>query len=242
MKKLLMVFGILVIGSCVFADIFGIVNDEPPEEFMAAFKTCTNGTYKTQKDGQIRSYTIKGKTQTGRCIVEYTHYVDYSNKKTYDSLVRYGKSFSIGGVYIEPEIPTQEEMIKLGLSEKTITTCKFNSKERDSIYAAYQKHDSTKKPDGSDLFFDFSDRSSYDHLMEGYLRGPCESRYVVPTDAQRNRDAIYACEYSDTTCYMHKNSSGSTTERSLICIPGREGKLPWDIVEKHVKSGMCEKI
>lgn len=81
MKRALLLLGLLFIGTSVFAGIQGF---EPPAEFMAALETCANGTYKTQYKGMISFYTIKGKTPTGRCIVEYSDYTDFSHKETYD--------------------------------------------------------------------------------------------------------------------------------------------------------------
>lgn len=240
MKKFLLLLGLLAIGSCVFAVPIGV---EPPAEFMTALRTCTKGTYNAQEGGLVVSYTIKGKTQTGRCIVEYSDYTDFSNKETYEGFVSLVKS--LGGEKLNPsDIPTQEQMIEQGLKEKDTMICKFNSKERERLYAAYKKHDgnpttTTKNPDGSTKYsFDSNKMSSYDSLMFELSLGPCE---VLNSDFEslNVRSTIYACEYSDTTCYVNKSSSGGM---SATCSPEKKGPMPWNTIEKHVNSGMCEKL
>ena len=239
MKKFLLLFGLLFLGSCVFAVTIGV---EPPAEFMGALETCANGTYKTQYKGMITFYTIKGKTPTGRCIVEYSDYTDFSHKETYDFYIRMMKAFG-GGMVRPSDIPTQEQMIERGLKEKTITTCKFNSKERKMLYAAYKKHDgiplslSNKIPYGT-IPEGYSDkRSSYDLLMMKFSQGPCTT--TSANNPQDRKGSIYACEYVDRTCYVTKYSNTSWT---ASCNPNIEGRTPWDTLKKHVNQGMCEKL
>lgn len=239
MKRALLLLGLLFIGTSVFAGIQGI---EPPAEFMAALETCANGTYKTQYKGMISVYTIKGKTPTGRCIVEYSDYTDFSHKETYDFYISMMKSFG-GGLIRPSDIPTQEQMIERGLKEKTITTCKFNSKERKMLYTAYKKHDGiplsllNEKPLGTKID-GFADKmSSYDALMMKFSHGPCTT--TSANNPQDRKGSIYACEYADRTCYVTKYSNTSWT---ASCNPNIPGDFPWDILKKHVNQGMCEKI
>jgi hypothetical protein len=239
-KKLILVLSLLLVGTCVRAVTIGV---EPPEKFMRALKTCTSGSYELEKNGLILSYKIKGKTSTGRCIVEYTDYTDFSNREIYNRYIDMLLSFS--GKKVNPsQLPTQEQMIKQGLAEKSILLCKFTEKEREELYSAYQKHDdnsttTTTKPDGSIHYsFNSANMGSYDRLMMKFSQGPCTDMSSETVKAN-GKSEKYSCEYADAMCYATKYSSGAWT---YSCNPQKDGFGYFDTMKKHIESNMCEKL
>ena len=237
MKRVLLLFGLLFIGTSVLAVT------EPFAKYMAALKSCTAGTYKQEQSGLISTYKIKGKTKTGRCIVEYSNYTDFSNTEIYNNAIGMMKAFG-GGKISEADLPTQEQIIAQELRDKTTTTCKFSQKEIDQLYAAYLAHDGnptsvTKKPDGTTRYsFDLSKMGSYDSLRMKFSQGgPCTT--TSANDPQERKGSVYACEYAGRTCYVTKYSNTSWT---ASCNPNIAGDIPWDTLQKYVNQGMCEKL
>ena len=239
MKKFLLLLGVLFLGTCVFAITIGV---EPPMKFMTSLKNCTQGTFNEKSDGLVLTYTIKGKTPTGRCIVEYSDYTDFSNIETYNNYIKIMKAFG-GSRISEADIPTQEQMIAQALREKTTTTCKFSQNERYQLFVAFLRHDGnptsvTKKPDGTISYsFDSSKMGSYDTLMLKLSQGPCIT--TSADEPHKNNGSVYACEYADVTCYVTKYAD---SHWSANCNPNIEGPTPWDTLKKHVNQGMCEKL
>lgn len=240
MKKLLLVLSLLLVGSCVRAVTIGI---EPPENFMSALKTCTSGTFNLEKNGVVIDYKIKGKTPTGRCVVEYSDYIDFSKRELYNKYIDVLTSF-VGDKVKPSQFPTQEQMTKESLEGKNIMQCKFSKKEREQLYNAYQKHDdnstvTTQKPDGSVSYsFNSKNMSSYDSLMMKFSQGPCID--ITPDIVQaKGKAEKYSCEYADTTCYVTKTRSGVWT---YSCDPEKSGFKHFDIMKKHIEANMCEKL
>lgn len=234
MKKFLLLLGVLFLGTCVFAVTIGV---EPPAKFMTSLKNCTPSTYKEKQNGLALSYSIKGKTSSGRCIVEFSEYTDFSNRETYNGYIAMISSLA-GDKIKQAKIPTQEQMIVQGKKEQTTMVCKFSKDERQNLYDAYLLHDDNSKsetlnPDGTISYsFDSSKMGSYDRLMMKYSQGPCADKSNKPLP-------MYACVYADTTCYVRMREGGAY---SVSCSPDKDGFNHMNKVIEHAKSNMCERL
>ena len=234
MKKFLLLLGVLFVGTCVFAITIGV---EPPAKFMTYLKNCTPTSFKINQNGLVLTYAVKGKTPSGRCIVEFSDYTDFSNRETYNGYIAMISSLA-GDKIKQAKIPTQEQMIAQAKKEKTIMVCKFSKEERQNLYDAYQLHDdnsktTTQNPDGTVSYsFDSRGMGSYDKLMMKYSHGPC-------IDKSDKSLSVHACSYADTTCYVREQKEGAY---AVFCTPDNDKFKRLDKVIEHARSNMCEKL
>lgn len=243
--SLLVLFGII----CGVATYAITVGEEPPLSYINNLKTCTKYNYSTESEyGNKMTYTIKGLLPNGRCEVNISSYIDYTNnKEAYNAAISLMSAFANAAGAPENKIqkglPSAQDLTD---ESRDDMVCKFSKSEREALYNAYLKHDNKNpKPNVKDgnmeISFSTSKMSSYDKLMMKYgfsSAGPC---VTLDQEGEYKNWEKYACEYSDTTCYVDIHKDGT---RYVNCNPTKD-KLNTQLINtvvNHAKSGKCIKL
>lgn len=251
MKKILLLLSVLASITCVYAVTIGV---EPPVSYINSLKTCTAGTFSTKNNGLISEYKIKGKLPNGRCEVQMTDKYDWDDPQTEKDARAILGMFSNMATDMAGEKKLNDQQLdqvmkEVKQSKSEITTCRFSQQERNDLVKAYNLHDGKQDPgevkrdaNGNLISFKGSfstdKMSSYDGLMMKYGNAICKTTENGKPDTSK----VWACEYSDTTCYYSDLGNGGS---SLSCTkenPNISTFKLMDKVREHVKAGYCEKV